>query len=506
MTRIPTSTVVLLKDYFRDAVSMSLTPNQDILTARLTVEAVERLCATRVHLFTHKKSGAQVLRADNYSLPRPIGEAIYVVGDLVQLPQIRIATSASTGGSSARRGPGNWSLGCTAIDCIGLVTPAVLMKRYSIGQPAGMDAANNSMAVAEFGAYYRQADLDLFSEACDVKVTVDHLIGENGNGTSSEANLDIEVIRGVSPGIALTVINSKEYSLLDWMVQINSLDEPPWVHSLSYGGDERQYDSADYMLACNIQLMKVGVRGVSVFAASGDFGVCGREDCGPRPIRFQPDFPASSPFVTSVGGTDFKTYNIGDEIGWAGSGGGFSDIFSIPNWQAAAVAAYKASPLAKLPETARWNNTGRGYPDLAALGGRRMHCCMVQCASPCIMCVHVSWLANGACQWCMLHAGGLKTPYCTIVDGAMKGAGGTSASAPVVAGIFARLNGLRLASGRPTLGFVNPLIYLHPEAFNDVTVGCNNGGFTDGCFTAIVGWDPVTGLGTPNFLILASLI
>jgi tripeptidyl-peptidase-1 len=374
MTRIPISTVFLLREYFRDAVSMSLTPNQDILTARLTVEAVERLCATRVHLFTHKKSGAIVLRADNYSLPRHIGDAIYVVGDLVQLPRIRVAASASTSGSLAWRGPGNWSLGCSAprIDCTGLVTPAVLMKRYSIYQPAGMDAANNSMAVAEFGAYFRQADLDLFSKACDVNVTVDHLIGENGNGTSSEANLDIEVIRGVSPGIALTVINSKEYSLLDWMVQINSLDEPPWVHSLSYGGDERQYDSTDYMLACNIQFMKAGVRGMSVFAASGDFGVCGRENCGPRPIRFQPDFPASSPYVTSVGGTDFVTFNIGDEMGWAGSGGGFSDIFSIPDWQAAAVAAYKASPLAQLPETARWNNTGRGYPDLAALGGRRM--------------------------------------------------------------------------------------------------------------------------------------
>merc|ERR1712107_431594 len=177
--------------------------------------------------------------------------------------------------------------------------------------------------------------------------------------------------------------------------------------------------SASFMFACNTAFMKAGVRGISILFASGDQGVCGREGCGLLKFRFKPDFPTGSPYITSVGGTDFKTYSIGDECAWESGGGGFSDTFGIPDYQKTAVAAYKSNKNANLPPQAYWNGTGRGYPDVSALGGT-------------------------------------KTPYCIATGGRFAGVAGTSASCPVVAGVFAKLNGLRLAAGKPAMGFLTP--------------------------------------------------
>merc|ERR1712139_245515 len=184
--------------------------------------------------------------------------------------------------------------------------------------------------------------------------------------------------------------------------------------------------------------------------------------------RFKPDFPAASPYITAVGGTDFLTYQVGDEQAWKSGGGGFSDTFDIPAYQADAVAAYKARSDANLPDQSYWNNTGRGYPDVAALGGT-------------------------------------KTSYCVKGSLSFTGVAGTSASSPVVAGIFAKLNGLRLAAGAPALGFLNPFIYQNPQAFFDVKHGKNNANQADG-FTATEGWDPASGFGTPNFEELAKAV
>ena len=109
---------------------------------------------------------------------------------------------------------------------------------------------------------------------------------------------------------------------------------------------------------------------MSFLFASGDQGVCGREGCGFLSKQFLPDFPAASPYITAVGGPVFAVAEtIGDETTWNGGGGGFSDNFAIPFWQADAVAAYKENPDAKLPPQATWNNTGCGHLDIATLGG-----------------------------------------------------------------------------------------------------------------------------------------
>ena len=188
--------------------------------------------------------------------------------------------------------------------------------------------------------------------------------------------------------------------------------------------------------------------------------------------EFHPDFPAASPFVTAVGGTDFVTKStIGPEKAWTDGGGGFSNTFPIPAWQAEAVAAFKKNSGAKLPPQDLWNNTGRGYPDVSALAGE-------------------------------------VNPYCIAAGDMLMGIAGTSAATPVVSAIFSRLNALRLAKGGKPMGFLNPWIYQNSDAFHDVTSGKNTGGGfnNNNGFEAITGWDAASGWGTPNFAEMAKRI
>merc|ERR1712100_93596 len=116
---------------------------------------------------------------------------------------------------------------------------------------------------------------------------------------------------------------------------------------------------------------------------------------------------------------------------------------------------------ADLPPASFYNATGRGYPDIAALGGQ-------------------------------------KAPYCISEGKRFAGVAGTSAACPVAAAVFALLNDARLSAGKAPLGFLNPFIYQNAGAFNDVTSGKNNAGFGNG-FTAIKGWDAATGFCTPDY-------
>ena len=182
-------------------------------------------------------------------------------------------------------------------------------------------------------------------------------------------------------------------------------------------------------------------------------------------------------YITAVGGTDFVTAGvIGDEKAWSYGGGGQSDTFDIPSYQASFVSEYLSNPDADLPNAKLWNQTGRAYPDIAALAGS-------------------------------------QNPYCIATSAYTKEpaffakAYGTSAACPVAAGIFARLNGLRLAKNSKPLGFLNPFLYQNPKAFNDVTQGSITGGSDiGGGFKAIKGYDFATGLGTLDYEKLARLV
>ncbi|CAG8204143.1 unnamed protein product [Penicillium salamii] len=248
--------------------------------------------------------------------------------------------------------------------------------------------------------------------------------------------------------------------------------EPPTVISISYIEDEEALPVAYLRRQC-AEFMKLGTMGVSVLVASGDFGVGGCR--GPNHNAFDPLWPAACPYLTAVGmteipfGVSHKDHKEQAATRLA-SGGGFSNVFKALDYQTQAVADYFSRANLSYPyyETVDsisiganggiYNRIGRGYPDVAAVGERML----------------------------VYH------------QGVPKGMGGSSASTPIFAAILTRINEERLAVGKSTVGFVNPVLYAHPEAFFDVTVG-DNPGCLNMSFPTAVGWDPVTGMGTPNY-------
>ena len=238
-----------------------------------------------------------------------------------------------------------------------------------------------------------------------------------------------------------------------WIInQVNNTDSP-WVHSVSYGGQESGTPQ-EYIDRMNTELQKFGVSGRSVFFASGDSGV----DC--RGSSYTPEWPASSPYLTTVGGTSTI-----DQV-WSMSGGGFSYVQPMPDYQKQPVQKYLSSGVA--PSTKYFNQTGRAYPDVSAFA------------------VNFSYYQRGRES----HQDG------------------TSCSTPTFAGVVSLLNDIRLSNNQPTLGFMNPLLYtkLMGKGFIDVTKGDNRGFSTCGGFKATTGWDPASGWGQPNFGLLKTLV
>jgi tripeptidyl-peptidase-1 len=460
----------------------------DILSLQMNAKEAEKLFHTELYHHVHKNAPANidsgVIRAIKpYHVPSTIADHVAIVEGLVRFPKREFVptTIGENYRPKAFEGLGaDDEFSSCGSSCTGYTTPAVLQKRYGYPTIGESDVADgNRMAVAEFQfQYYDDADMGAFSDACGLEspVEVASTVGGNkpsfcGVGVQAciESLLDIEYIKAVAGAIPLEVYYSGTFSLYDWAVQVNDDDSPAQVQSVSYGNDEIQQTSDDYMFTTNTEFMKAGARGVSIFFASGDQGVWGRS--GSSTGQFNPDFPGGSPYVTAVGGTDFEVKStIGDETTWADSGGGFSNTFDIPDYQADAVATYKST--ATLPDASYFNNTGRGYPDISALGGQ-------------------------------------VNPYCIAYGGSGKkftGVAGTSASSPVAAGIFAVLNNVRLSSGGAALGFLNPFLYQNADAFNDVTTGTNDAGNRKGGFDAAKGWDPATGLGTPDYTKLAQAL
>eukprot|EP00933_Yihiella_yeosuensis_P006419 TRINITY_DN111110_c0_g1_i1.p1 TRINITY_DN111110_c0_g1~~TRINITY_DN111110_c0_g1_i1.p1 ORF type:complete len:605 (+),score=119.28 TRINITY_DN111110_c0_g1_i1:44-1858(+) len=457
---------------------ISVSGTGDMIEAVIPVPVAEAMFGVQFHHFNWSITGQSIIRATKpYLVPAHLKEKLYVVGDLVGLPGIRKAIAVKEDAQSDQNleAGESWPTDC-GNGCKGKVTPAVLATAYSLPKET---VTSTSMAVAEFqGVSWDVRDLNHFQKECNLqtKVTVDKQIGPHpgftckipliGSLLCTEALLDIEYIKAVAGDIPLTDIALSSFSLLEWAKQIDDMDDAPLVHSVSYGNDEVQQTSPAFMDAVNAQLMKLGARGISVLFASGDQGVYGRT--GPIGKKFHPDFPAASPFVTAVGGTDFaKNGVIGEEKAWSAGGGGFSNHFAAPKYQQEAVQKYLATGKSAgvLPDSTLWNSTGRGYPDVAALGG-------------------------------------MQNPYCIsaslLLFPRMSGVAGTSASCPVVAGMIARINAIRQKSGHPPMGFLNPFLYQNAEAFNDVKLGKNSGAGPAG-FQALAGWDPATGLGTPNF-------
>jgi len=269
---------------------------------------------------------------------------------------------------------------------------------------------------------------------------------------------------------------------LDFIKAVAKTATPPQVFSISYGGPEHLQNQPDMTLFSK-EVCKAGLRGVTIFVASGDDGVAGYEArSDPSKCGFVPEYPAAVPYVTTVGATMGPALipardemvcmsNKGSIIT---SGGGFSSHFTMPSWQTQAVQTYvQTGP--NMPPANKYNGKGRAYPDVASLGNA----------------------------------------YNVIVGGQWFQVSGTSAASPVFCGMVTLVNGFREVAGKGPLGFINPILYkVDKSVYNDVISGTNNccagGQAAPVCckygFTAAKGWDAATGWGSLDFPLFAQAL
>ncbi|XP_015136410.2 tripeptidyl-peptidase 1 [Gallus gallus] len=446
----------------------------DFLECRMPVSTAERLLpGAEFHRYV--KGQRSVIRSPQpYVVPEELAEHIDFVGGLHRFPAERSVVSR------AWAKEGMESRGQRAAFHLG-VMPSVIRKRYNMTREDIGVLPNNSQACAQFlEQYFHQADLavfmKLFGSGFPHRTEVDHVVGHQGQGRAGlEASLDVEYIMSTGANISTWVFSNagrheSQEPFLAWLLLLSNMSALPWVHSVSYGDDEDSLSQA-YLQRVNVEFLKAAARGLTVLFASGDDGAgCRRVPGGNH--TFRPSFPASSPYVTTVGGTSFKNpFMVTAEVTDYISGGGFSNVFPMPDYQADAVRTFlRSAP--KLPPSSYYNSSGRAYPDLAALSDN---------------------------YWVVTNR--LPLPWVS----------GTSASTPVVAGMLALINDRRLQRGQPPLGFLNPALYRlrergHGGALFDVTQGCHlsclDGTVQGQGFCAGPAWDAVTGWGTPNFPLL----
>ncbi len=342
--------------------------------------------------------------------------------------------------------------------------PTDVAKLYGFPEGTG---AKQTIGIIELGGGSKAHDLATYFSGLGitpapkvVSVSVDY--GRNkptgsAGGPDGEVMLDIEVAGAVAPGAKLVVYfaPNTDAAFLDAITTaVHDTTHNPSVISISWGGPESSW-TAQSMTAFDNAFQDAATLGITVCVASGDDGSSDGVNDGGAHVNF----PASSPHVLACGGTSLRANGgaIVSETVWndgaqgGASGGGVSTQFPEPAWQAGFSAALTTGGSVKL--------TGRGVPDIAGD------------ADP-------------------------ETGYKVRVDGTDTVIGGTSAVAPLWAGLIARINATR---GAP-VGFINPLLYANPGALNDITSGNN------GTFAAASGWDATTGLGSPNGAALAKLL
>jgi len=332
--------------------------------------------------------------------------------------------------------------------------------------PAGFDGSGQTVGIIEFGGGYRQQDLADFASGLGVAApqTVDVSVDGATNSPQAppakqgdpdfdlEVALDIEVVGAIAPAAKIPVYFAPN-TTAGWhdaiSTAITDTANSPSVLSISWGASENSaFFSTAVMNDISTLLAQAVQTGITVLFSSGDFGSANAPKSQQTDQLAHVDFPASDPNATGCGGTvltlDANGAITAEEVwnnGTSSSGGGISDVFDVPTFQGNAAIPASANPGGRV---------GRGVPDVAG------------------------------------HA----DAYSIQLRGQSTSALGTSAVAPLWAGLVARIN---QALGRRA-GLLNPTLYggvVAANGFNDITSGSN------GAYSAGAGWDACTGLGSP---------
>jgi kumamolisin len=338
-------------------------------------------------------------------------------------------------------------------------------KRYNF--PANFDGTGQTIAIIELGGGYRNSDLQVFFHEIGIptpnvsSISVDHAGNHptTPDSADGEVMLDIEVAGAVAPKANFAVYfapNKGDKGFIDAIsAAVHDTQRKPGVISISWGGPEVSTDQ-QAINAYHEIFAAAGALGITVCIASGDHGTAD-DDAADWDGKIHVDHPACDDLVLGCGGTQIDSgqdvvwndetpfnKNVPGGGGWA-SGGGISEVFAVPSYQ----------QNAHLPVSIDDGKPGRGVPDIAMSA----------------------------------------TNYFTRVDSSEGASGGTSAVAPLMAALVARLN----QGKKKNVGFLNPFLYANAtKVMHDVISGSNAIKNTVKGYSAGPGWDACTGLGTPD--------
>jgi len=339
-------------------------------------------------------------------------------------------------------------------------SPLDVAKLYDF--PSG-DGSGQTIAIIELGGGFSPADLSTYFTSLGINnpsvVAIPVSGGTNAptgisGGPDGEVMLDIEVAGAIAPkaNIRVYFAPNTDKGFIDAINAAVHDTISPTVVSISWGGPEETW-TEQTLMAIESAFQTAASMGIPVTVASGDQG----STDGTSSLTV--DFPASAPHALACGGTHLEGQtSITNEVVWnrngGASGGGVSNFFSKPSYQDSIKVPSPSQP-----------GGGRGVPDIAGD------------AAP-------------------------ETGYRVRVDGIDTVVGGTSAVAPLWAGLIA-LMAQNLASKIP---FLNPILYNNPQVMNDILIGNNDTGGGDGNYQAGPGWDPCTGLGSPNGMKILNMV
>ncbi|MDQ2835330.1 MAG: S53 family peptidase [Acidobacteriota bacterium] len=403
------------------------------------------------------------IRQGSITLPAPLIGLVEAVLGLDNRPQaqprFRIAGQSGDRTAHAAQAGGFAKPHVVAAAVNTSYTPVQVAQLYQF--PANASAAGQTIGIIELGGGYTTADLTAYFQSLGQKApSVTAVSVDGGKNTPSTANsadgevmLDIEVAAAVAPGAKIVVYfapNTDQGFIDAISTAVHDTTHNPSVISISWGGPESSW-TAQSLNALDAAAQSAAALGVTITVAAGDSGSTDGVTDGQNHV----DFPASSPHVLACGGTQLQGSGstISSEVVWnqlanneGATGGGVSNVFPLPSWQANANVPPPTVP-----------GGGRGVPDVSGD------------ADP-------------------------STGYTIRVDGQTIVIGGTSAVAPLWAGLIALANA---QNGKPA-GFLQPALYTAKaqSAFNDITAGTNYAGIPTG-FAAGPGWDACTGLGSP---------
>jgi tripeptidyl-peptidase-1 len=491
-----------LASYGLEEESLVRSSANDWVTIRVPVGLAEEMLDTTYHVYKHVKSGESIVRTTSYSLPEILHEHVDLIQPTTMFARFKAFKSTLHWGNQVQPSVLSTSSGTITgpagnqvnASCNSTITISCLRQLYNaVSYNTSATNGNQLGITAYLGQYANNMDLQQFFELENPSAYGSNYTFVSVNGglnnqsyaaAGDEANLDTQFGFGLTwptPGTFYSTAGEPPFdpdmfTLTDtnepysyWLDYVLSQEYLPQTISTSYGDDEQTVPFTYASRVC-ADMAILGARGVSVVFSSGDSGVgdgdpnpatqvCYSND-GLNVTKFLPVFPASCPYVTAVG----ATVNI-PETATNFSGGGFSNYFPRPDYQEAAVSEYLAK-LAPGTYEGLYNSTGRAYPDVSAQG----------------------------------------VNFIIVYQGQELPVGGTSCSAPTFASFVSMLNDARISAGKTPLGFLNPFLYSAGyTALNDITVGNNPGCGTEG-FNATTGWDPISGLGTPNFEKLKALI